>query len=49
MTMYLFIILFVFDSVDAHWGGTSGCSTSGIWRGCKQLFWSIFFSFCKTI
>jgi len=41
--------LFVFDFVDVHGGGTSSCSTSGIWRGCKQLFWSKFisFSFCK--
>jgi len=41
--------LFVFDFADARGGGTSLCSISGIWRGCKQLFWSkfIFFSFCR--
>jgi len=41
--------LFVFDFADVHGDGTSSCSTSVIWRGYKQLFWSkfIFFSFCK--
>jgi len=29
---------FVFYFADVHGGGTSSCSTSGIWRGCKQLF-----------
>jgi len=41
-------IYFCFDFAEVHGGGTSSCSTSDIWRGCKQLSWSKFIS-CKII
>jgi len=48
------ILLFAGESICIYfckctWRWDQFVSTSGIWRGCKQLFWSkfIFFSFCK--